>query len=591
MSKWRKNTSKREVSSCSSSSTCSSDHENDSVTLKPIKDYLSNKIELSRQLFRSVKAEKIRMMLPQILKSIDMTELEELCANELCGMSKSRILSIINGTPITISSNTSDSNDSGPSLEIISDTEIWMSDNEHQNYSSFSNTRDKLKANKKSKSQILHNGISNVKSKSRSKIQTYNHNESDSITVKKEKERNQVKDQEGESLLDLLELEMRARAIKALIRKEEDIVLKLECDKKITSNANIFKEDNSSKMDSDGKLLMNNAIVESFNQNTIDSVRETESKTNVCAQMKTSDIDEDQDVVMLVNPTPMINLLSTDSDSDTPNKCTIGKLVKKRSSNKSGKSINGSETEAIIETSTKPIMTATSCNNPDIIKKSNTNCSIIDNIDVSQSTRNIIMEIKSDENKKIQIKNRDTCKLKVNPKIVKIEKQNHELVIDDNKLVDEEIIDLDVYPDMEDIDNCDHVPCQNEISIDKNNTIINDAREKSENIALNLAETWATRYYQTDSVQNVIKESKIQSEIRKRLRERQKLSKLNINSKNVQFSSGESNKEIEPVSNHLKLTGSVQEYLALETTTNVAHITNILPKTSKPLDIAGSIKE
>ncbi|KAK0093526.1 hypothetical protein PV326_013352 [Microctonus aethiopoides] len=582
---------KREVSSCSSSTTCSSDHENDSVTLKPIKDYLSNKIELSRQLFRSVKAEKIRLMLPQILKNIDMTELEELCANELCGMSKSRILSIINGTSMTISSDTSDSNDSGPSLEIISDTEIWMSDNEQQNYSSSSNTRDKLKANKKTKSQVHHNSSSSIKSKSRNKMQAFNHSESESIKVKKEKERNQVKNQEGESLLDLLELEMRARAIKALIRKEEDIVLTLECDKKITSNVNIFKEDNSNKMDSDSKLLTSNVIVESFNQNIIDNINEVESKTNVSAHMKASDMDEDQDVVMLVNPTPMINLLSTDSESDTPNKCTIEKIVKKRSNNKSGKSIDGSEHQTTIEKSTKPIMTAISCNNPDVIRNNNANCSNIGNIDVSRLTKNIIMEIESDENKRIQIKNRDTSKLKVDPKIVKIEKQNCKSVIDENKLVDEEIIDLDVYPDMEDIDNCDHVSCQNEKSIDKNNTIVDDAIEKSENVSLNSAETWATRYYQTDSVQNVIKESKIQSEIRKRLRERQKLSKLNINSKNIQFSSGESNKEIEPVSNHLKLTGSVQEYLALETTTSVARITNILPQTSKPLDICDSIKD
>lgn len=59
-----------QVSSSSSSSTSSfsSDEETDARDLKPIRGYLQNRRELSRQLFKSVKADKIRMMLPQILK-------------------------------------------------------------------------------------------------------------------------------------------------------------------------------------------------------------------------------------------------------------------------------------------------------------------------------------------------------------------------------------------------------------------------------------------------------------------------------------------------------------------------------------------
>lgn len=52
----------------SSSMSSSSDDETDAKDLKPIKEYLSDRKELSSQLFKSVKAEKIRMMLPQILK-------------------------------------------------------------------------------------------------------------------------------------------------------------------------------------------------------------------------------------------------------------------------------------------------------------------------------------------------------------------------------------------------------------------------------------------------------------------------------------------------------------------------------------------
>lgn len=58
----------QEFSTSYSSSSVSSDEEIDARDLKPMKDYLSNRRELARQLFKSVKPEKIRMMLPQALK-------------------------------------------------------------------------------------------------------------------------------------------------------------------------------------------------------------------------------------------------------------------------------------------------------------------------------------------------------------------------------------------------------------------------------------------------------------------------------------------------------------------------------------------
>lgn len=50
------------------SSSSSLDEEKDPKDLKPIKDYLNDRKEMAAQLFKSVKIEKIRMMLPQNLK-------------------------------------------------------------------------------------------------------------------------------------------------------------------------------------------------------------------------------------------------------------------------------------------------------------------------------------------------------------------------------------------------------------------------------------------------------------------------------------------------------------------------------------------
>lgn len=44
---------------------------------------------------------------------MDLVQLEKWCANELSGMSKSRILCILNGKPMLESSDTSESDDSG----------------------------------------------------------------------------------------------------------------------------------------------------------------------------------------------------------------------------------------------------------------------------------------------------------------------------------------------------------------------------------------------------------------------------------------------------------------------------------------------
>lgn len=62
-------------SSSDSTSSFSSDDDTDNENLKPIKDYLMNRREAARQLFKSVKTEKIRMMLPQDLKVLNILDL------------------------------------------------------------------------------------------------------------------------------------------------------------------------------------------------------------------------------------------------------------------------------------------------------------------------------------------------------------------------------------------------------------------------------------------------------------------------------------------------------------------------------------
>lgn len=156
----------------------------------------------------------------------------------------------------------------------------------------------------------------------------------------------------------------------------------------------------------------------------------------------------------------------------------------------------------------------------------------------------------------------------IEPPVIKEEKKspirNNNINIDDD-----EIVDLDDYPDdmyniePDEIETVEDEKIEDQVNIENN-------KLNQENLT-ELSETWATRYYQTDNVQNVIKESKIQSEIRKRLRERQRLSKLNNSPKSVQATSEEITVPIKP-----KPTGSVEEYFALKSadTGNISSVTS-----------------
>ncbi|XP_011308331.1 uncharacterized protein [Fopius arisanus] len=560
-SRLKKSVSRDGVSSSSSStSSFSSDDSSDSDgDLKPIKDYLSNRTEVAKQLFKSVKIEKLRMMLPQVLKKTELSELEEWCASELCGMSKTRILSILNGTPMSGSSDTSDSDGSGPSLEIISDTEEWLTDddpNVKQEPLSPGSKSKRAKTKRKSKAPGKPR---------RGRVRVDPH-----IKIKEEKHKNEEGKKEGESLLDLLELEMRARAIRALIRKEEDIIPTPDSDQKLASNRSALKA-------------------------TLNSVLTVKNKSHVevsrlsleTSQTLVEKIGEDEDVVMLVRPTPTIELISSDSESENLNERVNKKLESERTPEKKPR-----ETVAPrVNTEGEPEPTKSAEIRKGMNEDSRTSGSLIREITEvpkesgKQTFRklkrrrqlrvrsdsecpgatDVVLEAANRERESEPLeegelgsseeaKNEEGPDKVIREELGKFKKNDSQ---GDDKLKEfEEIIDLDDYPDdMYNIEPEESVPQARDKSGEKSVELQGSKRCSDE--------TWATRYYQTDNVQNVIKESKIQSEIRKRLRERQRLSKLN-NSPKESPRVNEDNDE----KDKFKPTGSVDEYFALKGSIN-----------------------
>jgi len=432
--------------------------------------------------------------------------------------------------------------------------------------------------------------------------------------IKIKKEDNKDKAKEGDSLLDLLELEMRARAIRALIRKEEDII----------PSSNPLQTNN-------GQTIENNIETSQDDAKAKENCRKQLERI-ISAQQSSKG--EDEDVVLVVQPTPIVELLSSDSDRENPNRARINNKSENVRAMESGKVTNNSDENARnpskisshdskdrkgIQETTEKRNDSNSVAKIDLSIKSEArmimperNVGIKNNtLSISISADNIAERRKRSkkrsqkQNAKTQIAssaNEDPPRLKQINSITEILEQSSDIKNRDikrqskpTKLLDEskftakeenrlnekmvkesrieedgladsdEVIDLDAYCDVIDIVSGDDEKSQDKI-------IAPSQEENKQQVVpkVDSTETWASRYYQTDDVQNVIKESKIQSEIRKRLRERQRLSKLskspnlNLPSQSVTADSINATTEKVPM-------GSVEEYLALKRagTTNI----------------------
>lgn len=481
----------------------------------------------------------------------------------------------------------------GPSLEIISDTEEWLTDDDTsktENGKQGKLKRDKV--NIKRKAQIKKNDSD----KSKAKCIKNENNDKTNKNVKIKKEDDKDKGKEGDSLLDLLELEMRARAIRALIRKEEDVI----------------PSTNPSEIN-DSQTIENNIATRHDDDKAKENCRKQLEQIISAQQSK----GEDEDVVLVIQPTPVVELLSSDSDGEVHDETRISKKLKNEHAMETGKSANNLDENAKNSNKIVGSQTTGKHNNTNIVTKADLNSEIRTimpdrNVDIKNNTLSIsisadnVAERRKRSKKKSHTKlqltsstNENTLKSKqiniteqsnnvndVNTteqlilsdedKIMEEKNKTEEEISKESKIEEErladldEVIDLDDYCDVMDIENCDEDKSQDEV-------IVPSQEEHKESVSQTLSksdsmETWASRYYQTDDVQNVIKESKIQSEIRKRLRERQRLSKLN-KSPNLNLSSQSSSTDTAVTSEKIP-TGSVEEYLALKRTMNTNVTTN-----------------
>ncbi|XP_054276267.1 uncharacterized protein LOC128995313 isoform X1 [Macrosteles quadrilineatus] len=227
-----------------------SDSETEQVDLSkelyPLGYYINNREEMIEQMFSIIKGAKLKKMLPPILRDLPFDELKADCLIHLLGMSKKRIKAILEGKEINSSSDSeTHSDDSTPSKKPKMELQPFVikqegcsdiSDNSEEvvlvdpdlDFLKVSSsdgakiTEGKKKSKRKLKRKELDKKLKRTKVKlhvKTSDTEVFRIDSSAESASEKEEETEAPK--EGKTLLEILELEMRARAIRALLKNNE----------------------------------------------------------------------------------------------------------------------------------------------------------------------------------------------------------------------------------------------------------------------------------------------------------------------------------------------------------------------------------
>lgn len=206
--------------------------------LYPIGHYLYDRAEMVEQMFDILRKDKIQSMLPPVLKEIKLDDLKAQCLEQLNSMSEKHILKILEGKPyapdleddnldknlkvVSSSSSSSSSGESDPSSASSSDSEPEKEGKANKIQAIIKPDPDKVDDDP----DMLHIGLSPKE------LGDFLSEEEDSEKREKESSTNTKKNikegniqekpnenNEGKTLLEILELEMRARAIRALLKQ------------------------------------------------------------------------------------------------------------------------------------------------------------------------------------------------------------------------------------------------------------------------------------------------------------------------------------------------------------------------------------
>ncbi|CAK1592698.1 unnamed protein product [Parnassius mnemosyne] len=162
--------------------------------------YIHDRVELMHQVFSVLKAKELKAMAPRCVQYISINDLQELCMEELLGISSKRLCAILDGAEPPSDTESSSRSPSPEKLETISLDSI-SSDEEILSESS----------SKKKKHKHRHR---------RSKSKSKHRRKSSSDASENNADRSKAS-RSGLTVLELLELQARARAIRAQLQQEQ----------------------------------------------------------------------------------------------------------------------------------------------------------------------------------------------------------------------------------------------------------------------------------------------------------------------------------------------------------------------------------
>uniref|UniRef100_A0A1B6D365 Caspase activity and apoptosis inhibitor 1 n=1 Tax=Clastoptera arizonana TaxID=38151 RepID=A0A1B6D365_9HEMI len=214
-------------------------HESDSDTeevdlskeLHPLGHYVNKREEMVEQMFSIVSGRSLKKLLPPIIKDMDIGELKAECLIHLLGQeidSSSESETHSEGSPPygkKIHGNISTFPIKQEGCSDISDTEEFVKSGESSGIEIKIDDSDidvflkggEAEKNKKPKRKKRKSGHEDSRKKKQTKVDC---NKSESVSISKDisEEKNNLKGTQGKTLLEILELEMRAKAIRALLK-------------------------------------------------------------------------------------------------------------------------------------------------------------------------------------------------------------------------------------------------------------------------------------------------------------------------------------------------------------------------------------
>lgn len=92
--------------------------------VKPLGYYVKDRVELTKQLFSCLKTKQIKNRIPPNLRNKSIERIQQICLDEILGISTKRLLSIINDTICPENTDSSDDDDDSDIAEVLSLDEI-----------------------------------------------------------------------------------------------------------------------------------------------------------------------------------------------------------------------------------------------------------------------------------------------------------------------------------------------------------------------------------------------------------------------------------------------------------------------------------